>query len=409
MRANGVIVTTSTELVAQANALLTGLRFPEAGQYLRKAMIVDPGSVPALLGLARVALVGRRLDEAMEWLDRALSLQPGCAEVLALKGLYWMQQQQFETAIILLEQARAMDPDLAMTYFNLGKCYCELRQFGPAETNLRKAIELNPRHFDAYGQLGHVKIETGRPKDAVNSMRRAIEVNPRYLHGYLVLASLCERAGRFQNAVRVLRAGIRRNPGGFPLRERLCALYASAGDFASAFQEALEITKRRNLYTDYLRLGSYAIALQNFATAQEAFETSLQLNPTSWEGHYNLAEIYMSARLMDQAREQYQAALGKNSGAYKPLNGMGLFVLIVDQDCERAISLLQQATELAPSRPEPLLNLALAYAKKGDFAASQRYAASVLPLAIPSDPIYQQAERLQGAVRIESRTLRSLK
>jgi tetratricopeptide (TPR) repeat protein len=402
-------VTTSTELVAQANALLTDLRFPEAVQRLRNALVVDAGSVPALLGLARVALIGRRLDEAMEWLEHALSIQPACAEAVALKGLYWMLQQQFQKATELLEQARTMDPGLAMVYFNLGKCHCEVRAFDAAEASLRKAIELSPRHFDAYGQLGHVEIETGRLKDAANSMLRATEINPRYLHGYLVLGSLCERAGKPESAIRVFRAAIRRNPDGFPLRERLCALYASAADFTSAFQQALEITKRRKLYTDYLRLGSYAVALHNFATAQKAFETSIQLNPASWEGHYNLAEIYMSARLMDQAREQYQAALDKNRGAWEPFNGMGLFVLIVDQDCVRAIGLLQQANELAPSRPEPLLNLALAYAKKGDFPASQRYAGSVLPLAGPGDPIYEQAERLQGTVRIESRTLRSLK
>jgi superkiller protein 3 len=402
-------VTTSNALVTQANGSLSRLRFSEAGRYLREALAVDPSSVPALVGLGRIALVGWRLNEALEWLDRALALNPGCAEALALIGLYWMQHRRFENAIEALEQARALDPDLAMIYFNLGKSYCEVGQFEPAEANLRKAIELSSDDFEAYGQLGHVEIETGRLKDAANSMLRAIQINPRYLHGYLVIGELCERAGKPENAIRVLRAAIQRDPDGFPVRDRLCSLYASTGDFASAFQEALEIANRRNLYTDHLRLGSYAIALHNFATAQHAFETSIQLNPASWEGHYNLAEIYMSARLMDEARQQYQAALDKNNGAYVPFNGMGLFVLIVDQDCNLAIGLLQQAADLAPSRPEPLLNLALAYAKKGDFPASQQYAASVLPFANPGDPLYKQAERLQATIRIESRAHQSLK
>jgi tetratricopeptide (TPR) repeat protein len=395
--------------VAEANALLTGLQFSAAGQCLRRALVADPGSVPALVGLGRIALVGRQLDEALEWLDRALALDPVCAETLALKGLYWMQRRQFEEAIQVLEQARVLDPDLTMIYFNLGKSYCELRQFEQAEANLRKAIELRPDHFDAYGQLSQVQIERGRLNDAANSILRAVQINQRYLHGYLILGDLCERVGKQENAIRVLRAAIQRNPDGFPVRDRLCSLYASTGDFASAFQEALEIAKRRNLYTDHLRLGSYAIALHNFATAQQAFETSIQLNPASWEGHYNLAEIYMSARMMGEAREQYQAALDKKRAAYEPFNGMGLFVLIVDQDCDRAIGLLQQAAELAPSRPEPLLNLALAYAKKGDFPASRRYATSVLPLVNPGDPLYEQAERLQATIRIESRARLSLK
>jgi Flp pilus assembly protein TadD len=181
------------------------------------------------------------------------------------------------------------------------------------------------------------------------------------------------------------------------------------GDFRSAFREASEIVNGRTLYTDYLRLGTYAVALKEFEMAEKAFRTSIHLNPASWEGHYNLAEIYMSARRMHQAREQYQASLDNNRDSYEPLNGMGLFVLIVDQDWDRAIGLFKQALELAPSRPEPRLNLALACAKKRDFPAAQKFAASVLTRAKPGDRFYEQAERLQGTIRIESHAFRALK
>jgi tetratricopeptide (TPR) repeat protein len=193
------------------------------------------------------------------------------------------------------------------------------------------------------------------------------------------------------------------------LREQLCSAYASSGDFVSAFREALEIVNRRILYTDSLRLGCYAVALQQFETAKKAFQASIEQNPAAWEGHYNLAELYMSARLMDQAREHYQAAIDNNCGRYQPLNGMGLFVLIVDQDSDRAIGFLQQALELAPSRPEPRLNLALAYAKKCDFSSAQMFAADVLALVKPGDSFYEQAERLLGSMRIEAHTFQSLR
>jgi hypothetical protein len=88
---------------------------------------------------------------------------------------------------------------------------------------------------------------------------------------------------------------------------------------------------------------------------------------------------------------------------------MGLFVLIVDQDCDRAIGLFQQALGLAPLRPEPSLNLALAYAKKRDFTEAQRLAAGVLSLTTPGDPNYDQAERLLGTIRIENHPFQALK
>jgi tetratricopeptide (TPR) repeat protein len=402
-------VTTSIELVTRANGLLGSLQFFEAGQCFQKAIALDPHSVSALVGLGRLALLTQRVDEALGLLDRALSLQPDCAEALAVKGIYWMQQTEFDRAIDILEQAKASDPNLAMVYFNLGKGYRERGRFPRAEENFRKAIELNPHHFEAYCQLSYVQIQTGRLKDSIHSMLRAIRINPRYVKGYLILGSLYEHAGKWDLVTRLYRSGIRQNPDAFPLRERLCSLYALKGDFPSAFQEALEIVNTRSLYTDYLRLGTYAVALQQFETAEKAFQTSLYLNPASWEGPYNLAELYMSARLMDRAREQYQAALDNNRGGYEPLNGMGLFVLMVDQDWDRAIGLFKQALEFAPSRPEPRLNLALACAKKRDFPAAQKLAASVLTLAKPGDPVYDQAERLQGTIRIESRTFQALK
>jgi superkiller protein 3 len=402
-------VKTDIELVREARELVSNLRFREAADHLREAIALNPDSVTAFVELGRLALARQEPEEALEWLDRAMVLQPGCGEAIALQGVYWMQQRQFERAIELLGQAAAADPNLAMIYFNLGKSYCEVRQFEAAERNLRKAIELQPDHFEAYGQVGRVEIETGRLRAAADDLLKAVRINPHYVSGYLALGSLCVRAGKLQTAIRLYRTAIERNPGAFVLREVLCSLLSITGDFDTAFQEALELTKRRNFYTDYLRLGSFAVALQNFETAQQAFQTSLELNPTSWEGHYNLAEIYMSARMMEQAREHYQAALDKNINAYEPFNGMGLFALIVDQDYVQAIDLFRRAIEAAPTRPEPQLNMALAYAKNGELAGSRKYAAAVLSVVSPGDPIYEQAERLTGMMLIESRTLQTLR
>jgi tetratricopeptide (TPR) repeat protein len=370
---------------------------------------LDPHSAAALVARARDALLGRRIEEAAALLDRALLLASDCAEALALQGICWMQLERFDRAIEVFERARVVAPDLAMVYFNLGESYCRLGQFSPAEANLRQAIECSPRHFQAYARLSYVQSETGREKEAIRSMAQAVRLNPAFVEGYLALGSLCMRAGKREAALRICKAGIARNPDATVLRERLCALYALNGDVASAFREAVAIAEARSVYTDHLRVGAYAIALRQFDTAERAFQASLQLNPASWEGHYNLAELYMGADRMDKAREHYQAALDRNDGAYEPFNGMGLFVLLVDQDCDRSIGLLEQALALAPSRPEPRWNLALAYARKRDLPAAQRFAASVLPLVNAGDPAHHQAERLLATIRIEIRTLQGLK
>ena len=279
-----------------------------------------------------------------------------------------MQKNEMARAIEVLEQAKVADPRLQMIFFNLGRSYQRIGNFPRAEENFRKAIEMNPDHFEAHSELGSVQAQTGRLEEGVYSILRAIRINRHFVKGYLAAGLLHEQAGKGDAAIRLYRSGLRHTPTAYPLRERLCVLYALKTDFRSAFAEALRIVKRRGLYSDYLRLGIYAVALREFETAEKAFLKSIQLNPQSWEGHYNLAELYMSAKLMDQASEQYQAAIGNNRhDRYEPLNGMGLFLLMVNEDCDGAIALLKQALDLAPNRPEPRLNLALAYAKKTRF------------------------------------------
>ena len=410
-------MTTLAECLVKGNNLIGRLQFSEAEQLFKKALELDPRSVVALVGLGRLALMRKQPSEALQLLDRALSIHPRHAEALAVKGIFFMETEEFGPAIEFLEQAKASDPNLQMVYFNLGKSYCEVGQFAKAEQSLRKALEMNRDHFEAYSQLSYIQIQTGRMKEGIHSMLRAIRINPLYVKGYLILGSLYENAGKGELVLRLYRNGLRHNPNAFPLRERLCSLYALKLDFHAAYVEALEIAKRRkNSYQDFLRVGTFAVALRKFETAEKAFKTSIDLSPKSWEGHYNLGELYMSAQLMKEAREHYKAAVENNHNSYKPLNGMGLFLLMVDHNWDGAIQFFKAALELAPSQAEPRFNMALAYAKKGDSRSAEKFAASVLSLVKPDDRIYRETERLQAILRaetlqsqIQSHTFHSLK
>jgi tetratricopeptide (TPR) repeat protein len=291
-----------------------------------------------------------------------------------------------------------------MVHFNLGKSYSEIGQFEKAEQEFRKTIEINPDHFEAHSQLSYVQMQTRRTEEGIRSMLESIRINPLYVKGYLVIGALYEKAGKGELVIRLYKQGLRHNPNAFALRERLCALYALKLDFRSAYVEALELVKRkRNDYEAYLRLGNFAVALRKFGIAEKAYKTSIELNPKSWEGHYNLAELYMSASLVTEAREHYSASVEHNDGSYRPLNGMGLFLLMVDRNWDSAIRFFGQALELAPSRPEPRLNIALAYAAKRDFKSAENFAASVVKLVNPDDRLGFEAQRLRKTIRSQVR------
>jgi len=384
----------STELIKTGQHLMTQLQFTQAEQAFQKALQLNSNSSDAMIWLGKVAFIKDQNEEAMKLFDRALTVQPKSAEAIAMKALFYMKVQDFNHAIQLLEQAKSVDPKLQMIYFNLGRSYRKIGEFEKAETALRKSIEMNPNEFQAYGELSYILSKTHRGKEAIQAMLKAIRINPLYLKGYLVLGRVYKNAGKGDLAIRVYRSGLKHNPNAFPLREELCSLYALKLDFKRAFIEALEILLRRGAYGDYLRFGNVAIATGKFEEAEKAYKSAIQKNPNAWEAHYDLAELYMSMKLMDKAREHYQAAVKNNKDSFKPFNGLGYFAMMVDHNWSEATKNFKKALEIAPKQPEPRLNMAIACAKKREFIAADRYAKEVQKLVTPDNDIFKQAEKL---------------
>lgn len=396
-------MTNTTELIKTGQKFMSELQFPAAEQNFQRALQNDPACSDAMVWLGKIAFIRDQNDEALKLFDLALSVQPKFAEAVAMKGLYYMKLENFDRAIEFLEQAKSINPGLEMIYFNLGKSYREIGQFEKAEAALRKAIEMDPNQYQAYSQLSHVLVKTGRGKEGIQAMVKALRINPLYLKGYLILGTLYKNADKGDLVIRLYRAGIKHNPNAIPLREELCVLYSLKLDFRRAYVEALEIVTRRREYGDYLRWGNLAVAMGKIEEAEKAYKAAIEMNPQRWEGHYDLAELYMSANLMDKAREHYQAAVKNNKENFKPFNGLGYFVLMVDHNWSEAVKNFRKALEVAPKQPEPRLNMAIASAKKKEFVAAERYAKEVQKLVNPDSDIFKQAEKLIKAIAKEKR------
>jgi tetratricopeptide (TPR) repeat protein len=267
-----------------------------------------------------------------------------------------------------------------------------------------------PPPNDAAGwcALGELQAKGGRLEEAIHSFLRSIRADRRFVRPYLALGLLYETAGKTAPILRLYRSGLRHNPDALLLLERIASVHASRFEFREAFAVAREILNRRNLTSDYLRLGAYAVALGDLETAEKSFERALAKSPDSWEAHYNLGELYMAARLMDKARDHYRAALEAAPSAYEPLNGMGLFVLTVEQDAAGAVELLRKAIAVAPSRPEAYLNVALAHARRNEVAAATEAADAVLRLAKVGDSLRAQAQRLKATLMLQNRSFGAL-
>lgn len=268
-------MTASAELLQQAKGLMNALQFEPAQKLFEKALESEPQSVDARIGLGRLALIRNETDQGVQLLDEALRMQPQNAEALALKGVSRMQIEDWKGAADLLAKARTSDQSLQMTYFNLAHSYRKLGNLADAETAARKAIELDDKDFQAHSELSYIFSQTKRGREAVEEMYEAIRINPLFLKGYLVLGTLYKSAGKIDEAIDLYKQAFRRLPKVPILLEELSDLYAAKSDYRSAYLFAVGLISTRKDFKDYLRLGSYALAIQDEEKAEKAFRIAL--------------------------------------------------------------------------------------------------------------------------------------
>jgi len=389
----------SAGLILEGKRFMEMMRFRDAETNFRNAIASDLRSVDARLCLARLAIMKNEEEGSLKLLEEVRAIQPDHSEASALQAILSMRKGEFDVAVELLERARKLQPDLEMIYYNLAKSYRKLKKFDEAEAVARKGMELYPGNYLLSSELSYLQGRKGKVGDAIRYMSDAVEKNPTYWKGYLILGQLFLMTRNLATAIDVYLQGLINNPYCYELRVCLCNTYVLKRDYVSAYRESALLATQRKHYSDFLRLGSYAILLGKPEKAEMAFKKSIERNPNSWEGHFNLGELYYAARLFPEAKREYQLSLDKDGKSFKPSVAMGLFVLHQEKNAQAAIRYFERANELAPKRLEPLLALALALATVKDFDRAEQLAADALRLARAGELNCAEINRLLSAIK----------
>ena len=387
-------MTTATKFAEQGKQQLKTLKFADAEKLFQSALKADANSIGARIGLARLRVLQGNRNDAEGLVNDALKLAPQNAEALAMQGVLRMQNKIWNEAILYFEKACKADPQLVMAYVNLARSHRKLGNLQDAEKVAQKAIKLNPKNHRAHAELALVLIKTKKVSEGLKEMIEAIRINPHYLQAYLALGRIYQIAGKIDLTIALYKKGFKHNPGSIKLAEELAGVYAFKGDFLKAYKLAVLIAMKRGSYSDWDRVGNCAVAIGQFEKAEKAFKKSLEVKSENWEAHYNLAELYFSAKLHKKAKQEYVRAIELKSKSYKPFNGIGLLTLMAERNPVEAEKYFLRALELAPGRKEPLLNMAIAFADRKAYVEAEKFARATLRVAKPGDGLHEQAQQL---------------
>jgi len=244
------------------------------------------------------------------------------------------------------------------------------------------AADAVPSSPEIHNNLAHSHLAAGDLERARREFSRALELDPANAEALLGLAAVARQRGQVQEAEHRVRQALQGDPSSVSALCELAAIKRDAGDLAESirlYQEALRIDSQPFAW---LGLGDSLQRAGHNQQAVEAFERALELNPDSFEAHYDLGVTLSNLGRDDQAITHYEKALElapRHPNAAYALNNLASILLAHGRD-EEAVRRFTEAMELSPTHLESRYNLAAYHLRRGE-----------LELAIP---LLEQATRI---------------
>lgn len=384
------------------DALLKAGELDKARALAEAALRKNPEDRPALLTLAKLASVEGDWTRAEELVTRATRGGKADADSLLVQAALAAQRGQVDPARSLYQQViSTAKPPRAEAYFGLGYLLASLDDYAGARQALEKAVELEPEVAPYRFHLARMCFAQEDLKAALPHLEKALELNPLYPPVYVVWATVLQHLGELEKAEKLLRQGLELLPEDAELLNVLGNVLAARGDVPGAFGIARALAQA--FPDDGAAQGNYARLLMATGHRAEALALCRELSQRGQATAQTKSVEAMVLECQDEpdvdgAVAAYREAMALDAGDWGSANNLGNLLMRREggnpkQNVAEAIEALEEARRRAPSRVEPLLNLALAQARQGNKAKSKELASAVVKQSADKD-LREQAERL---------------
>ena len=289
-------------------------------EWLGLALLLVVSASPAVqsvtvdnLRQAELYLADNNLSQALAAAQKALDLDPHSAEANAIAGAAEFGLGEMASAQKHLQAALQLDPGLLLARRTLGGLYLKQKRAQDASRQFEKALESHPQDFVSRYGLGLALLMDHQPAAARRQLEQALlqkPNDPRVLLGILQADLQLHRSSEAAASLAQLDSQLDpRNP----VRREIAALLVSQGAYELAAQE---------------------------------FERLCEVDPDSYDLHFNLALAYYRAGKADRSSETLRNLLNHYDNAE-------VENLLGEVECSRGdnakgISAYRRAAELDP-------------------------------------------------------------
>ena len=182
--------------------------YPEALEYVNRALKLDTQNVEARVIRSRIYMDLGRLSPALEDLSSAIDRRPRDAELYILRGMLYGEQGATLQALNDLTQAITLNPEDALGYHNRGVVHYRAGQNALALQDFNRVFSLNQRSSASYFMRGEVLFELGQYAPALLDYETVLRLDPHQVRAVYSRGRTYDRMGNYEKAMRDYRSYI---------------------------------------------------------------------------------------------------------------------------------------------------------------------------------------------------------
>jgi tetratricopeptide (TPR) repeat protein len=367
----------------RARSYLGGFRLREAAAELQ-SLIKDSPDLPAVyFYLAQVYTAQEQAAQAQQALTEALRVQPGYLPALLGLGNISLEQNNAKAALEYAGRVIATSFWVADAHVLAGSSYLLLGDLDQAQRAFELAAGLNPRSPAPQERLGRVLGMRGNYADAEKAYDASLAITPDYAAALNGLAEILAKNGKAKQASARIDRQITAHPKSSQLYVAKAEFCIAQKDWACA-EHSYQQTLALNPYyvNGYLALAHVYAASDRPQGMIQAYEAARSKFPEYLPTYILLAQVYEYVGNVDQARQTYQDALKVDSNSYQAMSNLARLYGDHGGSLSEALELAQKAKTEQPDDPGVNDTLGWIYYKQGLY----RSAVPVLEAAVAKSP-----------------------
>lgn len=385
----------------------------EAIEAARQKIRHDPYSAARWGELGNLLRGALLLPDAVACFAQAERLDPKNPRWPYLQGEA-LRRYDLRAALPPLERAAALagDGETVAPHLRLAEVLLALGHDDEAEIRLHRAHDIEPDNPSVHYNLGILALARDDPTDALDHLRRCQHSLFTRQKACIQLAAVYRSMGNSQEADKYSRKADSLPPdaswpdpfaaealtAGRPAHYRQIEELETHEDYREAARQLAKLIHERPEYQAYVGLGRNLGKVGDFARAEQALRTAIDMDPDKFRAYYELGRLLWTwaetdrRNNIEQSKARYEegAAFARRAIARRPEHAMAHIVLGL---CLRglgeqkaALEAFRTAVECGPDLTDAHFRLGETLADAGQLAEARAALERAVQLARPDDP-----------------------